>query len=153
MQLAQFNVARLRAPADDPAIADFVAGIAPVNALADGAPGFVWRWDAGQPTPARRVIVNLSVWESIAALRAFTYGGLHLDFVRRRRDWFERMDVFLAMWWVPDGDHPTPADGWERLRMLRRDGSTARAFTFSATFEADGTPSQPRQWPPHTPRR
>ena len=42
-QLAQINIARLRAPLDSPELADFVAALEPINALADGSPGFVWR--------------------------------------------------------------------------------------------------------------
>ena len=41
--LAQINIGRLIAPLDDPRIAEFIAQLAPVNALADAAPGFVWR--------------------------------------------------------------------------------------------------------------
>lgn len=163
MQLAEINVATLRAPLDDPMIADFVAGIAPLNELAEQAPGFVWRL---VDPPARvdivvvgaspfdpRVVINMSVWESLEALRAFTYSGAHLEFIKRRREWFSRMDVFLAMWWVPEGERPTVAQGRARLRLLERNGSTARAFTFSSTFAADGSPSAPRQWPPHKPRK
>ena len=42
-QVAQVNVARLRAPLDSAELADFVAALAPVNASADQAGGFVWR--------------------------------------------------------------------------------------------------------------
>ena len=37
------NVALPREPLDSPALAEFVANLEPVNALADAAPGFVWR--------------------------------------------------------------------------------------------------------------
>ena len=40
-QLAQINIGRLVAPIDDPKIAEFVAQLDPINALADQAPGFV----------------------------------------------------------------------------------------------------------------
>src|SRR5260370_21497141 len=43
VHLAQINIGRLRAPLDDPKIAGFVAQLDPINALADAAPGFVWR--------------------------------------------------------------------------------------------------------------
>ncbi len=160
MHLAQINVATLRAPLDDPQVADFVAGIDPINALAEEAPGFVWRYvgddSAGGSIDAvddPRVVENMSVWESLEALRTFSYAGAHLDFVRRRREWFERMDVFLAMWWIPVGHRPGIAEGRSRLRFLQARGSTAKAFTFSSSFEPDGTPSPPRSWPPHSPRR
>ena len=41
--LAQINIGRLIAPVNDPKIAEFVAQLEPINALADNAPGFVWR--------------------------------------------------------------------------------------------------------------
>jgi hypothetical protein len=41
--LAQINTATLRAPLDDPCMADFVAQIRAINAVADADPGFVWR--------------------------------------------------------------------------------------------------------------
>ena len=42
--LSQINIARMVAPLTDPIMADFVAGLAPINALADASPGFVWRF-------------------------------------------------------------------------------------------------------------
>ena len=41
--LAEINIGRLRAPVGDPLIADFVANLDRINALADASPGFVWR--------------------------------------------------------------------------------------------------------------
>jgi hypothetical protein len=67
------NVARLVAPLDSPEMAEFVAQLAPVNALADRSPGFVWRLqtEAGDSTAIRAfddplILVNMSVWESRA---------------------------------------------------------------------------------------
>ena len=42
-ELAQVNIGRLVAPVDDPLLAEFMEALDPVNAAADGAPGFVWR--------------------------------------------------------------------------------------------------------------
>ena len=93
--LAQFNTARLRMPLDDPSMAEFVAGFELMNALADRSPGFVWRLadeDADNATGTRPIapdmIVTMSVWESLEALRAYTYQSGHLEYLRRRRDWF-----------------------------------------------------------------
>ena len=41
--LAQVNIGRLIAPLDSPLVHDFMAALDPINALADVAPGFVWR--------------------------------------------------------------------------------------------------------------
>ena len=55
-------------------------------------------------------IVNLSVWESIEALRAFVYTDPeHLAVLRRRREWFGSMEAYLALWWIPAGNDPDGA--------------------------------------------
>jgi hypothetical protein len=142
--LAQLNIGRLLAPIDDPRIAGFVEQLTPVNALAESSPGYVWRLqtDDGDATSIHAfdddlMIVNLTVWESIEALRAFTYTTRHVDVLRRRREWFERlMEAHMVLWWIPAGTRPTVAQAIERLDLLRRDGSTEAAFTFRAPFPA-----------------
>jgi hypothetical protein len=147
--LAQVNVATLRAPLDGPELAGFVAQLEPLNALADQSPGFVWRLQTedGDATAIRpfdddRVMVNLSVWASLEALRSFVYATGHLDVMRHRRAWFHRMpDPYLAMWWLPAGTIPTVAEAKERLELLAAKGPTTDAFTFRAPFPepADAT--------------
>jgi hypothetical protein len=41
--IAQINIGRLLAPIEHPVMADFVAQLPPINALAEESPGFVWR--------------------------------------------------------------------------------------------------------------
>ena len=96
--LAQVNIARMRAPLDDPQMAAFVAALEPVNALADQSPGFVWRLqdEAGDATAFRpfddpAMMINMSVWESLEALAAFVYRqGEHRAIMRRRAEFFTR---------------------------------------------------------------
>ena len=143
--LAQINIARLAAPLDDPRISGFVAELAPVNALADRAPGFVWRLqsDSGNATDIAYnddpfVIVNMSVWESVDALRAFTYQSPHLKVFRQRAQWFEKSDLpTYCLWWVPAGHIPTVAEGRERLEHYRTHGPTPYAFWFQRLFPAE----------------
>jgi hypothetical protein len=149
-QLAQFNIALPREPLDAPLLADFVAALQPVNAAADASPGFVWRLqtEEGDATGVRafgdgRLIVNMSVWESLEDLRAFVYGQrAHLDALRRRREWFERLgDSAVVLWWVDAGHRPSVAEAEERLATLREHGPTPRAFTFRQSF-APGAPGE-----------
>ncbi|WP_030167858.1 DUF3291 domain-containing protein, partial [Spirillospora albida] len=142
--LAQFNLATLTAPLDSPALADFVALLDPVNALADAAPGFVWRLtEEGEPDatglrPAGHdVIINYSVWESAETLWDFVYRTPHLDTMRRRREWFRRhAEAHLVLWWIPAGYTPTVEEAMERLAHLRGHGPSPRAFTFASAFTA-----------------
>ncbi|MGW1465023.1 DUF3291 domain-containing protein [Streptomyces sp. NPDC002308] len=142
--LAQLNVATLLHPLDDPRIAPFVDALDPVNATADGAPGFVWRLvadgtaDATALRPAgENVIVNMSVWETPEALWDFTYRSGHLEVVRQRRDWFDRhVEAHLVLWWIPAGHVPTVGEALERLADLRTNGPSPRAFTFTSSYSA-----------------
>lgn len=140
--LTQLNVGRLKAPLDDPQIADFVAALDRVNALGEASPGFVWRLqgEGGSATDIRvandpLLIVNLTVWESIETLFDFTYRTDHSQVLARRRDWFEKLGTpHMALWWIPVGILPTLAEAMDRLALLHRDGPTERAFTFKQRF-------------------
>lgn len=143
--LAVFNVARLRAPLESQQLADFVAGLDPVNALGEQAPGFVWRYVADgtnnatavRPLGDNSIIVNLGVWESREHLWDFVYRSPHLDLLRRRREWFTVPDeAYLVLWWVPAGHIPSLDEAIERLRRLQSDGPGPHAFTFREPFEA-----------------
>jgi hypothetical protein len=143
-QLAQLNIARLLAPIDSPQLAGFVARLEEVNALADAAPGFVWRFqtEGGDATALRpydddSILVNFSVWESAEHLHEFVFKTMHSEVMRRRREWFERMEQpFTVLWWVPAGHRPTVAEAVGRLDQLRRDGPTPSAFGLRQLFPA-----------------
>lgn len=145
--LAQLNVGRMLAPVDSPMIAGFRAQLDPINTLADADPGLVWRLqtEAGNATDIRPTdddlfLINLSVWRSIEALRAFTYTSAHVHVLRQRRSWFEQVaEAHLVLWWVPAGHIPSIDEALDRLARLRSDGPTPAAFTFRAPFapEAD----------------
>ena len=150
--LAQINIGRLVAPYGSPPVAEFVASLPQINALADAQAGFVWRL-TGESDDATSiqafddpmVALNMSVWESLEALAAFVYRTDHRAFMRRRREWFEApAEAYMALWWVPAGHQPTPAEGRARLEALRRDGPTPFAFSFREPFPApDATPVTP----------
>jgi heme-degrading monooxygenase HmoA len=146
--LAQINFGRLLAPLDAPMIADFAAALDPVNALADAAPGFLWRLQTedGDATSVRGfeqdaegapggIVINMSVWESVETLAAFVYSDGHRAVLRRRREWFSRMtDAYAALWWIPRGHIPTVGEAEERVRHLRAHGPTPHTFTLREHF-------------------
>lgn len=145
--LAQLNVARPRAGMDDPRMADFKAALEPVNRLADTAPGFVWRLVDGFGADATSIriaggdiMVNLSVWESREALWNFAYRSPHMDYLRRRREWFHTMaESYQVLWWVPAGHLPSVAEAEDRLEVLRRQGPGPAAFTFRHFYPVDSS--------------
>jgi hypothetical protein len=147
-QLAQVNIARARGPMDQPIMSEFVARLAEINALADRSPGFVWRLQtedgdatAVRPYPGEDILINLSVWADLDALRRYVYRSDHAGVMRRRREWFERFEgVFVALWWVPAGHRPSVAEAVERLAHLEAHGPTPHAFSFAQPFDRLGAP-------------
>ena len=140
-QLAQINIGVLNAPIDSPQLADFANNLNLINALAEIQPGFLWRLtgEGNNATDIRAfgnplMAINMSVWTDVASLAAFVYRTDHRNFMRRRAEWFEKMELYMCLWWVPEGVHPTPAEGIERLETLRAVGPSQKAFTFKAPF-------------------
>lgn len=140
--LAQYNIARLMAPLDDPQIADFMAALEPLNRLADQSPGFVWRHQTedGDSTAIRvrgdpMILINFSVWEAIDPLFEYTYRTAHTHIFRRRLEFFEaHAQPYLALWWIPAGHEPSVEEADARLDHLREHGPTPHAFTFKQRF-------------------
>jgi hypothetical protein len=148
--LAQLNVGRALEPLDTPRLAGFVEALEPVNALADAADGFVWRLQTadGDATAIKvtddpQFIVNMSVWESLEALWRFVYGAGHVEIMRRRREWFEKLETHLVLWWLPAGELPTIEEALARLDRRAKAGSTPDAFDFGHPFDPDGAPVDP----------
>ena len=137
-ELAQFNISTLRHPLDHPDIADFVDGLEAINHLADASPGFVWRLqtDTGNATeiqmfPNPLTLVNMSVWESVDALKAYVYRSDHMDFFRRRAAWFEPDAKRVALWHIPPGAVPQLDEAVRRVEFLERNGASPYAFGFA----------------------
>ncbi len=142
-QLAQLNIAILKEPLDSPALADFVANLDRINALAESSPGFIWRLktEEGNATAFRplgeNTIVNMSVWKDVESLQQYVYKSAHTQIMSRRKEWFERMsEAFMVLWWVPENHHPTINEAMEKLEELRQHGPTPEAFTFRSPFLA-----------------
>lgn len=146
--LAQVNIGRARGEMTDPVMAGFAAALPEINALAEGSPGFVWRLQTedGDATAIRPyddpgILINLSVWTGLDALRGYVFSSDHTRYMRRRREWFERFErVYVALWWVPAGHRPSVAEAVERLAHLEVHGSTPHAFGFAEPFGPDGMP-------------
>jgi hypothetical protein len=141
--LAQLNIALAKGPTDGSVMAGFMAALEPINELAEQADGFVWRLQtedgdatAIRPFEDERIMVNMSVWESIAALRAFVYTSGHTAVMRRRKEWFDKLETYLVLWWVPAGREPTVEEAKKRLEHLTQRGPTPYAFTFRESFQA-----------------
>jgi len=136
--LAEFNFSRAIAPMDDPRMASFVAESDRINALAEAAPGFVWRYNPpGEKSFALKafedplIYVTLSVWESVEALKNFVFKTAHTPIMNRKAEWFLPLEPHLVMWWIEKGDRPTLAEARAKLEHLKQHGPTPVAFDFT----------------------
>jgi hypothetical protein len=142
-RLAQLNIARMKEPRESPLMADFVANLDRINALAEQAPGFVWRLKDDDSSAAtlspfsEDYLVNMSLWYDEASLSDYAFKSGHVEIMRRRREWFEVMtEAHAVLWWVVKDHVPTLAEAKDRLDHLRGFGATPRAFAFKKSFAA-----------------
>lgn len=140
--IAQVNIGRILGPMDSNIMHGFASRLEEINALADGYEGFVWRLQTedGDATALRpyeddRMLINMSVWETIDALWDYTYKSAHVELLKSRKQWFEHMtDMFMCLWWIPAGTIPTTDDAKHRLAYLNQHGVSPYAFTFKKRF-------------------
>jgi hypothetical protein len=140
--LAQVNIARILAPLDSLQMADFMNALDEINALAEKSSGFVWRLKGEdnnatdyRPFDDDWMLINMSVWTDVDSLKAYTYRSAHVDYLRRKKEWFEVLGKpYLALWWVDAGHVPTIEEAKARLASLEQNGETQFAFTFKHIF-------------------
>ncbi len=140
--LAQINVAQAIAEMESDVMTGFVSRLDEINAIADQAPGFIWRLqdEDGNATSINvfdddLMLVNISVWEDIEALRDFVYKTIHTELLKGRDAWFHEMgSIHMALWWVPAGHIPTEQEAKDKLEYIRQHGPSSVVFTFGRTF-------------------
>lgn len=145
-QIAQINIGRVLASLEDPIMEGFVSRLDELNAVADRSPGFVWRLQtsAGNATYFRpypeddRILMNMSVWETVEDLKNYVYRTIHIELLRDRHKWFEKFaGTYVALWWVPTGHIPGIDEAKKRIAHLELHGPTQFAFTFKTVFPPD----------------
>ena len=140
--LAQINIAKARDELDSPRMDGFVSRLDEINALAEKAPGFIWRLqtDDGDATSLRvfedpLLIINMSVWKDVESLKDFVYRSVHVELLKNRAEWFDRIQgAYQALWWIAAGSLPTIEQGRQKLEMVEQAGANPDAFTLSRIF-------------------
>lgn len=135
-KLAEVNIAHLKAPVGDPLVAPFIDALDQINAIADRMEGFVWRYtdDTGNAVDTKiadndRIIFNTSIWDDVPSLERFVWGTVHVNFLRRKSEWFHLMEsMHFAMWWVPPETTIPPEEAMRRLDCLNKNGPSSEAF-------------------------
>ena len=120
----------------------FVSRLDEINALAESAEGFIWRLqeDSGSATAIRvfddpLLLINMSVWANLEALKHYVYKSLHVELIKDREVWFNKMgESHQALWWIPAGHIPSTEEARKKLEYIRKNGPSADAFTFAKPY-------------------
>jgi hypothetical protein len=156
-RIAFMTLGVLKQPVGHPEVQGFVDRLAANYAAAEGSAGFfarsirdvkTWEHSWGpvirpqctpQDLPLERYAMTLSLWETLEAVGAYAYHGIHAEALARRADWFVRgsWPAYVA-WWVPVDHVPRWNEGTDRIDHLHTHGPTAYAFNFREPFDGDG---------------
>jgi hypothetical protein len=145
LYLAQVNIGKIIAPMDSPLMAGFADNLDRINALAESSEGFIWRLkdEANNATSIKVfdddfIIINMSVWSNMDTLYKYVYQSAHTDYLKRRREWFEKMpEMHMALWYVPENHIPDTAEAVDKLNYIRKNGETPFAFGFKKKYSPE----------------
>ena len=140
--LAQVNVAQAKADMESDLMQGFVSRLDEINALAESAEGFIWRLqeDSGSATAIRvfddpLLLINMSVWADLESLKHYVYKSLHVELIKDREAWFNKMgESHQVLWWIPAGHVPSTEEARNKLEYIRKHGSSAQAFNFAKPY-------------------
>ena len=127
---------------DSPQMAGFKNNLDRINSLAEKSEGFIWRLkdDSNNATSIKAfdddfIIINMSVWKNMESLYQYVYQSDHTDYLKRRKEWFEKMpEMHMALWYVPELHIPDSGEAIERLSYLRKNGESPFAFGFKNKY-------------------
>ena len=148
--LAQMNIAWMHGRIGDPVMSGLAARVDEIYHLADRSPGFVWRLPSSGITPETlepfesvfpgfqrdKLFYNMSVWETVEALRSYTFASAHAELLNERYQWIDKIaGASTVLWWIGSGARPTIAESVDRWRHLQAHGPTPHAFTLRRSFD------------------
>lgn len=141
--LAQANYSQWKPDVTAAEVDEFYALVEPVHRAAHKSKGFVWRY-MDDPNASfieqlfgiERIIFNMTVWESLDDLMAFSFKNIHSDVMQQSSNWFERPGgPSSVLWWIEEDQRPTAIDARNRFKSLAANGPTLDTFTFSKLFD------------------
>jgi hypothetical protein len=153
--LAQMNIAWMHGRIGDPSMLGLASRMDEINTLADHSSGFVWRLKTFEITPETlapfesvfpgfqrdQLFYNMSVWETVDDLRAYTFASAHAEMLNDRHLWIDRIaGASNVLWWISIGTLPSITDSVEKWRHLQTHGPTPDAFTLRRSFPPPALP-------------
>ena len=145
MHLAQFNIAKMKGLINSPVMKEFNDNLPVINAIADNADGFIWRLQEENgdatgfnPYDDPYLLVNMSVWADFECLKDYIMKTGHIEFLKRRYEWFEKIETPNHVMWYVEQDHtPSLEEAKERLAYITKHGDTPHAFSIRQYFNQD----------------
>lgn len=144
MHLAELNIGKFKHPTSDPRMADFMNNLDRVNALAERSEGFVWRLKAEGSNNATDLrvgddfAVNLSVWTDAKALENYVFKTVHVQFYKRKEEFFALMEKpHMVFWHVAEGHQPSLTEAMDRLEDYEKNGPNERAFGWAEVMDIE----------------
>ncbi len=145
MHLAELNIAKFKYATSDSRMAGFMNNLDAINALADRAPGFIWRLksDGSNNATDLRVseeeyAVNMSVWTDAKSLENYVFKTAHVQIYRRKSEWMELMEKpHMVFWNVPEGHQPSLAEAMDKLQDYENNGPSERAFGWAQVMDIE----------------
>jgi hypothetical protein len=142
MYLAQVNIGRILAPMESETMSGFRENLDLINRLAESHNGFIWRLkdESNNATNIKFfeddfMLLNMSVWADKSSLFKYVYESQHVEFLKRKKEWFTRLkDIHIALWYVEENHTPNPKEAIERLTYLKNHGPSKHAFGFKDNF-------------------
>ena len=136
MAIAQMNWGRMKFAPDDPRLSEFMAALDPVYGQAEAHRGFIWRISEAAAAQELKALghddsisATVSVWQSIADLKDYTFNSDHGLFLERSAEWFEKVEVpQLVIWDVAQDARPGFREAFDRLAHLRQHGDSDVAY-------------------------
>ena len=87
------------------------------------------------PFQESSLFINISVWEGIISLESFVYGAMHLEIMKRKKEWFHHFKGFYyTLWWIKAGEYPSAQEAAKQLAYLQDKGPSEKVFTFKNTY-------------------
>ena len=131
LELAQFNLAKLRYGLDDPGLTRFEIGANMIRRASVEARGHVWNQ---QDVIDDAYFATRSIWRSVEALEDFVYSGIHHRYMKLSATWFvSGKERQMVLWQVAAGIRPSLAEAQAKLQQIRMDGPGAEAFDFATS--------------------
>ena len=135
--LVHANIALAKFPFDSQQMANFFEQVARINQIAYDTKGFIDEpelIDKGSCFNEPHLL-NVTRWQSIDALKDFTYRSDHATVMQARKQWFLPQEgAKYVLFWLPSSQCPTEEMIAKRIAKITHEGPTAQAFDFKTPY-------------------